>query len=147
MLVIRLQRTGRRNYRSFKIVVDEKKRSASGGRFVEDVGFYNPETKEKNLKGERVKYWMSVGAKPSPTVWNLLVQEKIVEGKKIPKHKKPKEKEEAAAQAEAKQEPEQKSGFNQNAKQELGQSPEQKPDFDQNTAEDPKTAPEEQPQQ
>lgn len=54
---------------------------------MEQVGFYNPLTKEKNLKAERVKYWISVGAKPSDTVYNMLVSEKIVEGKKVPKHK------------------------------------------------------------
>ncbi len=90
MLVIRLQRTGRKNYPSYKIVVKDKTKSAKGGRFVEEVGFYNPSTKEKIVKGERIKYWMGVGAKPSPTVWNMLVQDKIVEGKKIAKHKKPK---------------------------------------------------------
>ncbi len=87
MLVIRLQRTGRTNYRSFKVVVTEKTKSARHGRSVEEVGFYNPSTKEKSLKGERIKYWISVGAQPSATVHNLLISDKIIEGKKIPKHK------------------------------------------------------------
>ncbi len=99
MLVIRLQRTGRKNYPSYKIVVKDKTKSAKGGRSVEEVGFYNPSTKEKNIKGERIKYWMGVGAKPSPTVHNFLVREKIIEGKKIPKHKKAKKKEEEATAA------------------------------------------------
>ena len=90
MLVIRLHRTGRRNYPSYKIVVTEKQKSSTGGRFVEEVGFYNPATKEKILKGERIKYWISVGAQPSATIHNLLIREKVIEGKKIPKHKKPK---------------------------------------------------------
>ncbi|MDP2664630.1 MAG: 30S ribosomal protein S16 [bacterium] len=94
MLTIRFHRTGRRNYPSFKIVITEHTKSSTGGRFIEEVGFFNPATKEKVLKAERLKYWISVGAKPSPTVWNLLVQEKIVEGTKLPKHKKPKKKEE-----------------------------------------------------
>lgn len=87
MLVIRLHRTGRRNYPSYKIVVTEKTKSAKGGRSIEEVGFYNPATKEKIVKGDRIKYWMSVGAKPSSTIHNLLIGEKIIEGKKIPKHK------------------------------------------------------------
>ncbi|MBI1984771.1 MAG: 30S ribosomal protein S16 [Candidatus Wildermuthbacteria bacterium] len=98
MLTIRLHRTGRRNHPSFKIVVTDKTKSSTAGRFVEEVGFYNPATKEKVLKPERLKYWIGVGAQPSPTIWNMLLQEKIVEGKKILKHKKPKAK-------EAKQEP------------------------------------------
>lgn len=90
MLVIRLQRTGRTNYRSFRVVVAEKTKSARHGRSVEEVGFYNPATKEKSFKGDRIKYWISVGAQPSATVHNLLVSEKVIEGAKIAKHKKSK---------------------------------------------------------
>jgi len=83
MLVIRLFRVGKKNQPLFKIVVTDKKRPIRGGHFVEEVGFYNPLKKEKILKPERVKYWLSVGAKPSTTVYNLLVSEKIIEGKKV----------------------------------------------------------------
>ena len=96
MLVIRLFRTGKKNQPSFKIVVTDKKNPPRGGRFVEQVGFYNPLTKEKSLKKERIKYWVGQGAKPSDTVHNLLVKEGILEGKKIPVHKKTKKKEEKA---------------------------------------------------
>jgi small subunit ribosomal protein S16 len=94
MLVIRFLRTGKKNQPSFKIVVVEKTRSSTSGRFAEQVGFYNPLTKEKVLKGGRIKYWLSVGAQPSNTVHNLLVSEKIIEGKKIPKHKEAKKEKE-----------------------------------------------------
>jgi small subunit ribosomal protein S16 len=94
MLVIRLLRIGRKNQPSFKIVVTEKKRSSKSGRFVEEVGFLNPLKKEKVVRGERVRYWLSVGAKPSPSVYNLLISEKIIEGKKIKKHKGKKEEKE-----------------------------------------------------
>jgi len=87
MLVIRFFRVGKKNQPSFKIVVTDKRRPPRAGRFVEEVGFYNPLTKEKVLRAERIKYWLSKGAKPSDTVYNLLVKEKILEGKKIPKHK------------------------------------------------------------
>jgi len=90
MLVIRFLRVGKKNQPSFKIVVTDKRRPPRGGRFVEEVGFYNPLKKEKVLREERIKYWLSVGAKPSDTVYNLLVSEKIIEGKKIPVHKKAK---------------------------------------------------------
>ncbi len=93
MLVIRLFRTGKRNQPSFKIVVTDKRKSSTRGRSVEEVGFWNPITKEKALKQERIKYWLSVGAQPSATVFNLLVSAKIIEGKKkIDVHKKPKKK-------------------------------------------------------
>lgn len=104
MLVIRLFRVGKKNQPVFKIVVTDKRRPPKGGRFLEQVGFYNPLTKEKNLKEERIKYWMSVGAKPSATVYNLLIQEKIVDGKKIPVHKKAKKKPSAAKAPESKEE-------------------------------------------
>jgi small subunit ribosomal protein S16 len=96
MLVIRLFRAGKKHQPFFKIVATDKRRPPKGGRFVEELGFLNPLTKEKKVKGERVKYWISKGAKPSDTVYNLLVEEKILEGKKIAVHKKSKKKEEAA---------------------------------------------------
>lgn len=96
MLVIRLFRVGKKNQPSYKIVVIDKSKASRRGRFVEEVGFYNPLTKEKILKGERIKYWMSQGVKPSDTVHNLLVSEKIIEGKKINVYKKSKKEVEAA---------------------------------------------------
>ena len=99
MIVIRLFRVGKKNQPSFKIVVTDKRRPPRGGRFLEQVGFYNHLTKEKILKDARLKYWLSVGAKPSATVYNLLVSAKIIEGKKIPKHKKSKKKEPSVAKA------------------------------------------------
>jgi len=90
MLKIRFFRVGKKKQPSFKIVVTDKRRPPSGGRFVEEVGFLNPLTKEKNLKAERIKYWISKGAKPSDSVYNLLIKEKVLEGKKIPVHKKKK---------------------------------------------------------
>ena len=92
MLAIRLHRQGKINQPFFKIVVTEKQKSSTRGRFVEEVGFYNPLTKERKIEGERIKYWMSVGAKPTDTVHNMLVSEKIIDSPKIPKHKKAKKK-------------------------------------------------------
>ncbi len=92
MLVIRFFRIGKKHQPCFKIVVTDKTRPPRGGRFVEEVGFWNPLTKEKVLKAERIKYWLSKGAKPSDTVYNLLIKEKICQGKKIPLHKKKREK-------------------------------------------------------
>ncbi len=102
MLVIRLLRIGKKNQPSFKIIVTDKRRSATKGRFVEEVGFYNPLTKEKVLKSERIKYWLSKGAKPSSTLQNLLISEKIIEGKKVPIYMKKKPKETEAKPAETK---------------------------------------------
>ncbi len=90
MLVIRFLRTGKKNQPFFRIVVTDKRRPPRGGRFLEILGFFDPLTKRKNLKKERIKYWLSKGAKASATVHNLLVTEKVIEAKKIDVHKKKK---------------------------------------------------------
>lgn len=102
MLVIRMLRIGKKNQPSFKIVIVDKRRPPKSGKFVEEVGFWNPLTKEKVLRKERIQYWISKGVKLSESVHNLLVREEILEGKKIPKHKKPKvKKEEISPKEEA----------------------------------------------
>ncbi|MFH1575404.1 MAG: 30S ribosomal protein S16 [Candidatus Nealsonbacteria bacterium] len=90
MLVFRLFRVGKINQPSFKIVVTDKRNSSKGGRFVEQVGSYSPITKEKILNKERAQYWLSQGVQPSDTIYNLFMKEGILEGKKIPVHKKSK---------------------------------------------------------
>jgi small subunit ribosomal protein S16 len=102
MLVIRYFRVGKTNQPYFKVVVTDKRRPTRGGRFVEELGQVDPVNKKKNLKADRVKYWLSVGAQPSDTVYNLLVSEKIIEGKKRDVHKKKKlKKGEVVAPAQA----------------------------------------------
>ena len=105
MIVIRLFRTGKKNQPFFKIVVTDKRKPARPGRFLEELGFWNPLTKEKNLKAEQIKSWLAKGAKTSATVHNLLVKEKIIEAKKIAVHKKSKKKkEEKPAEVKPKEE-------------------------------------------
>lgn len=104
MLKIRMQRTGRTNDPSFRIVVTEHTQSPKAGDFVEKVGTYNPKTKEQNLNADRIKYWMSVGAQPSDTMHNMFIAAGIIEGKKrnvLPKKSPPKKEEEAAPEAAA----------------------------------------------
>lgn len=87
MLKIRLQRIGRKNDPSFRAVLTDSKNSTKSGRFLEILGTYNPKAKDdaekKNLNTDRIKYWISKGAKPSDTMHNFLVHDKITEGKKI----------------------------------------------------------------
>jgi len=105
MLSIRFFRTGKKNQPFFRIVVTDRRNAPRGGRFLEVVGFYNPITKEKQLKKERIEYWLKSGAQPSDTVRNLLIKESILTGEKVAVHKKPKKKAlEAAAKALASQE-------------------------------------------
>jgi len=89
MLRIRLTRCGKINQVFYRIVVAEAKRPIKG-RFIEILGFLNPHTKEISLKKERIQYWLSVGAKPSDTMHNLLVDHKLIQEKKINKFKKKK---------------------------------------------------------
>jgi small subunit ribosomal protein S16 len=95
MLMIRLQRIGKKNRPSYRVVVSEKKRDLYG-KHNEILGNYDPvaNPKQINLKADRIKHWISVGAQPSATVHNLLVSEKIIESKKTqawrPKVKKEK---------------------------------------------------------
>ena len=99
MLVIRLFRTGKKKQPSYKVVVTDKNNPPQGGKFVEQVGFYNPISKEKTLHKERINYWIGVGAQPSDTVYNILINEEIIKGdkKKIVFKKKKKTEEPAAA--------------------------------------------------
>ena len=93
MLKVRLQRVGRRNDPSFRVVVTDSTRGPKSGKYIEMLGSYNPRQKSVVLNGDRIKYWMSVGAKPSDTMHNMLIAEGVIKGKKIPKHKKSKKKE------------------------------------------------------
>ena len=82
MLAIRLQRVGRTNDPSFRVVVTRSTNGPKSGKFLEIVGNHNPRTHVTALNAERIKHWMSVGAKPSDTLHNLLISHKIIEGKK-----------------------------------------------------------------
>lgn len=82
MLMIRLQRVGKKNQAMFRLLVTEKQNGPKSGRFTELLGSYNPHANEINFKQDRIKYWLDKGAQPSDTVHNLLVSEKIIEGKK-----------------------------------------------------------------
>lgn len=72
-VVIRLARHGTHK-RPFYRVVAADKQYARDGRFLEVLGTYNPMTRKDSvrLKNDRIEYWMSVGAKPSPRVSKLM---------------------------------------------------------------------------
>ena len=73
---IRLTRHGAKKRPFYRIVVADSE-SPRDGKFLENVGTYNPlvDPAEVNLKKERIKYWMDQGAKPSDTVKSLLKKE------------------------------------------------------------------------
>lgn len=82
MLIIRLQRVGRRNHAEFRMVVSESARSAKSPHYVELLGSYSPHSGTAQIKGERVQYWISQGATLSDTVHNLLVSQKLIKSEK-----------------------------------------------------------------
>ncbi len=82
MLMIRLQRVGRKNDPAFRVVLTDSKNGPQSGKFKEVLGSYNPKMGDVSFKADRIKHWMSVGARTSDTVNNFLVSQKLIEGKK-----------------------------------------------------------------
>jgi len=70
---IRMKRVGAKNAPVFRIVVADA-RSPRDGKFIEEIGTYQPRKKENNftLDLDRAKYWLSKGAQPSDTVASFI---------------------------------------------------------------------------
>lgn len=81
--MIRLQRLGRKKQPSYRFVLNEKSRDTQAPS-TEILGYFNPVQNPKllELKTDRIKHWLSVGAQCSNTVHNLLVKEGVIEGVK-----------------------------------------------------------------
>src|SRR3989344_2663141 len=83
MITIRLQRRGRKNDPSFRLIVVDSHRAAKTGDFLEIVGTYDARVDRVELKADHIKDWKKNGATVSDTVHNILVNQKVIEGKKI----------------------------------------------------------------
>ncbi|MAZ56652.1 30S ribosomal protein S16 [bacterium] len=83
MLMMRLQRVGRRNDPSFRIVVTDKRTGPKSNKNIAILGSYNPKMDHVQLDKEEAKKWLGQGVQPSDTVHNILVSEKVIEGDKI----------------------------------------------------------------
>jgi|GEM_PF-157892 len=83
MLKMRLQRTGRKNDASFRVVVTDSRRGPKSGKHVDLLGSYNPKLNQVQIDGEKAKEWIAKGVQVSDTMHNLLVGQKIIEGKKV----------------------------------------------------------------
>jgi small subunit ribosomal protein S16 len=102
MLTIRLTRVGKKKDASFRVIVIDSKRKVQAGNYLEMVGSYDPRVDKVDLKADRIKHWLAMGATVSDTVHNLLVSNKIIDEKKknvLPKKTVPKT--EVAAEAAA----------------------------------------------
>jgi small subunit ribosomal protein S16 len=80
MLVIRLQRTGRKGHAMFRVVVQDSRRTPSSGKVVAWLGSYDPHAKVFNIDKEKAATYLEHGAQPSPRVTSLLA----AEGVKLP---------------------------------------------------------------
>ncbi len=79
---MRLQRYGRKNEPSFRVVVTDSRNSPKTGNHVDVIGSYNPKMGTFQIDGEKAKHWISKGVQVSDTVHNFLVTQKVIEGKK-----------------------------------------------------------------
>ena len=72
---IRMKRVGAKNDPVFRIVVADS-RSPRDGKFIEELGTYQPRKKNDNFTLDlgRAKYWLSKGAQPSDTVASFIKQ-------------------------------------------------------------------------
>ena len=79
MVKIRLRRMGAKKAPFYRIIVADS-RSPRDGRFIEEVGFYNPMSNPVELKvdTEKVEKWLQSGAQPTETVKSLLVKSGII---------------------------------------------------------------------
>ncbi|MCK4918636.1 MAG: 30S ribosomal protein S16 [Candidatus Pacebacteria bacterium] len=82
MLKIRLQRVGKKHDPSFRVILIDSRKGPKSGSFIENLGFYDAIRKVKQIKADRIKHWIANGAQVSDTVHNILVSEKVIEGKK-----------------------------------------------------------------
>ncbi|HEY6019743.1 MAG TPA: 30S ribosomal protein S16 [Candidatus Paceibacterota bacterium] len=105
MLTIRLTRVGKKKDSSFRVVVIESKRKIQAGNYLEMVGSYDPRIDKVDLKADRIKHWIAMGATVSDTVHNLLVSNKIIDAKKINVLPKKTVEKPAPTEAEVKEEP------------------------------------------
>ena len=79
MVKMRLKRIGAKKAPAYRIVVADS-RSPRDGRFIEQIGFYNPMTNPAEVKidAEKAKTWLANGAQPTETVRSLLKKSEIL---------------------------------------------------------------------
>jgi len=77
MLKMRLKRNGRKGQPTYRLVIMENK-TRRDGRPVDEVGYYNPITKESYLNEEKIVKWLNYGIKPTETVFQLLKKANLI---------------------------------------------------------------------
>ena len=77
MLKLRLKRTGKKRSPFYRLVIMENT-FRRDGRPIEEVGYYNPMTKQYKFNTDKIKKWLNYGVKPTETVLSLLKKADIV---------------------------------------------------------------------
>ena len=77
MLKLRLKRTGKKRSPSYRLVVMENT-ARRDGRPVEELGYYNPMTKNYKFDADKIKQWLTYGVQPTETVMSLLKKADII---------------------------------------------------------------------
>ena len=77
---MRLRRMGAKKAPTYRVIIADS-RSPRDGRFIEEIGYYNPLTEPADIKidAEKAKKWLSNGAQPTETVKSLLKKSGIVD--------------------------------------------------------------------
>lgn len=82
MLMIRLQRIGRKNEAHYRVVLTDSKNSTKSGKFLEILGTFNPHGGKMTINKDRIAQWMKMGAKLTDTMHNHMIKEGVITGKK-----------------------------------------------------------------
>ena len=103
MLAISLMRIGAKGKPFYRLVVKEK-RSKRDGKYIENLGTYNPmvDPAAVDLKHDRIQYWIGVGAKPTDTVASLIKANPVMSEEEREAAAKARADKKAAAEAEKK---------------------------------------------
>lgn len=107
MLKMRLQRVGRRNSPSYRVVVVDSRTGPKSNKHIDLLGSYDPKVDRVQINAQRASEWLAKGVQASPTVHNILVSEGVIDGKKInvlPKKSAPEPEETSTEEAPASEE-------------------------------------------
>ena len=77
MLKLRLKRAGRKRSPSYRLVIIEN-RYRRDGRPIDEVGYYNPISKQYHFEMDKIKKWLNYGVKPTETVLTLLKKAEVI---------------------------------------------------------------------
>ncbi|MBO5938568.1 MAG: 30S ribosomal protein S16 [Clostridia bacterium] len=75
---MRLRRMGAKKAPTYRVIIADS-RSPRDGRFIEEIGHFNPRSDELKIDAEKAKKWLANGAQPTDTVKALLKKSNIVD--------------------------------------------------------------------